>query len=78
SMALIFGFSVLATSNFKPIILFSILVAISMIATTLGALVVLPATIKLTGISLQESESKSRFCDYFYIGRFFDLDREKI
>jgi len=78
SMALIFGFSVLATSNFKPIILFSILVAISMIATTLGALVVLPATIKLTGISLQESESKSRFWDYFYIGRFFDLDREKI
>ena len=78
SLALILGFSVLVTSNFKPIILFSILVAISMIATTLGALVVLPATIKLTGISLQESESDSRFWDYLYIGRFFDLDKEKV
>ncbi len=73
SLALILGFSVLLLSNFKPIILFGLLVSITMIVTTLGALLVLPALIKATGISLEKSRSESRVWKYLYIGRFFNL-----
>ena len=76
SLALIFGFSVLVASNFVPIILFGILVAITMIATTIGALLVLPSTIKATGVSLEESESKSLFWKYLYIGKLFGIEKQ--
>ncbi len=52
SMALICGFSVLVLSPFKPLVLFGLLMAVTMVATTLGALVVLPAAIKLTRVKL--------------------------
>ena len=52
SMALICGFSVLELSPFKPLVLFGLLMAVTMVATTLGALVVLPAAIKLTRVKL--------------------------
>lgn len=52
SLALICGFSVLELSPFKPLMLFGLLMAVTMVATTLGALVVLPAAIKLTGVKL--------------------------
>jgi len=48
SMALIFGFSVLGLSTFKPLNLFGLLMMITMVATTIGALIVLPSAIKLT------------------------------
>ena len=76
SLALIFGYSVLITSNFKPIILVGILIAITMAATTIGALMVLPAVIKATNISLEKNESDSLFWRIFYIGRFFNLENK--
>ena len=54
SMALICGFTVLELSPFKPLVLFGLLMAITMVATTLGALVVLPAAIKLTRVRLSD------------------------
>lgn len=57
SFALIFGFSVLGLSTFKPLILFGLLMVITMIATTIGALVVLPSAIKLTKIRLVKDEA---------------------
>ncbi len=76
SLALIFGYSVLITSNFKPIILVGILIAITMAATTIGALMVLPAVIKATNVSLEKSASDSLFWRIFYIGRFFNLENK--
>lgn len=69
SLALIFGFSVLLTSHFIPIILFGILTAATMINTTIGALLILPAVIKATNIDLTKSAPKSR------LGRYLDIDR---
>jgi len=69
SLALIFGFSVLLTSHFVPIILFGILTAATMINTTIGALLILPSVIKATDINLIKSEPKSR------LGRYVDIDR---
>jgi hypothetical protein len=60
-------------SNFRPLILTGILAGITMIATITGALVVLPSIIKLTGFSLDASESRSFFWRYFYIRRYFNL-----
>ena len=57
SFALIFGFSVLELSTFKPLILFGLLMAITMMATTIGALVVLPSAIKLAKIRLVKTET---------------------
>ena len=74
SLVLILGFSILVLSNFKPIILFGMLVSITMIATTLGALLILPSVIRASGVSLEKSASKSRFWKYFYIGRFFNFE----
>lgn len=73
SLALIFGYSVMTVSNFKPLILSGILTGITMIATTIGALVVLPAIIKFTNVDLEGSKSKSIVWKYLYIGRYFNL-----
>ncbi len=71
SLALIFGFSVLTISSFKPVILFGILMAITMTATTIGALLVLPSVIRFSGVNLMRSQSRIwRFVD---IGRFFKM-----
>ncbi|MGM0452779.1 MAG: efflux RND transporter permease subunit [Thermodesulfobacteriota bacterium] len=59
SLALIFGFSVLGISTFKPLILFGLLMAITMVATTFGALLVLPAAIKFSRIQLVKSPAKT-------------------
>ncbi len=69
SLALIFGFSVLLTSHFIPIILFGILTATTMINTTIGALLILPSVIKATNIDLTRSGPKSR------LGKYLDIDR---
>jgi len=57
SLALIFGFSVLELSTFKPLMLFGLLMAVTMVATTIGALLVLPAAIKLTKIRLVQDQA---------------------
>ena len=58
SMALIFGFSVMGFSTFNPIILFGLLMAITMVATTIGALIVLPSAIKLTKVRLVKTQNE--------------------
>lgn len=72
SVALVFGFIVLGLSNFKPILLFGLLTAVSMVATTTGALVILPLVIKMTQVNLEENESDSIFWRLFYIGKYFE------
>jgi len=74
SLALIFGFLILTVSNFKPIIWFSFLTAVTMVATTIGALLVLPATIKATGVKLEETESNSPVWKILDINRLFRLE----
>ncbi|HPA72630.1 MAG TPA: efflux RND transporter permease subunit [Spirochaetota bacterium] len=76
SLALVFGFSVLVVSNFKPLIYTGLLIANTMVATTLGALILLPTAIKATGVTLDESASESFFWRIFHIGRFFDFEEE--
>ena len=75
SFALVFGFSVLTTSNFFPIILFGILTATTMINTTIGALLVLPSVIKATGINLDSPESSSRLGRYLRIDKLFGINQ---
>jgi predicted RND superfamily exporter protein len=77
SLALIFGFSVLLTSHFIPIILFGILTATTMINTTIGALLILPSVIKATDINLTKSERKSRLGKYLDIDRLLGLEQKK-
>ena len=76
SLVLIFGFSVCMLSNFKPVVLFGILLAITMIATTIGALVILPSVIKILGVDLDESENEIWIWKYLYIGRYFNIEEE--
>ncbi|MCD6584465.1 MAG: RND family transporter [Desulfobacteraceae bacterium] len=52
SLALIFGFLVMATSNFLPMVLFGLLVALTMVNTTIGSIILIPAAIRLTGVDL--------------------------
>ena len=47
SLALIAGFSVLSLSRFTPVAYFGLLVALAMVATTVGALLVLPTALLL-------------------------------
>ncbi|MBN2284060.1 MAG: MMPL family transporter [Deltaproteobacteria bacterium] len=78
SLALILGFSVLVTSKFIPVILFGILMATTMIATTAGALLILPAAIKLTGVRIvMHEESESWLARSLNLGRLFGLEQEK-
>ena len=73
SLALVFGFSILITSNFLPIVLFGILTATTMINTTIGALLILPSAIKATGISLDKPKSDSRMARYLDIDKFLGM-----
>ena len=52
SLALTAGFMVLLTSSFQPIILFGLLIALTMVNTTIGSILLVPAAIRLTGIQL--------------------------
>jgi predicted RND superfamily exporter protein len=74
SLALILGFSVFTVSNFRPVILFGLLMAMTMIATTIGALLVLPTIIKATNIELATPEKKSLLYRYFNLGKIFGLE----
>ncbi|MCX8124388.1 MAG: efflux RND transporter permease subunit [Spirochaetes bacterium] len=76
SVALIFGFLVLVISSFKPVIYFSILLATTMITTTLGALLFLPATINLLKLDLSPAQHSSRILEYFNLGKYFEFESE--
>ncbi len=54
SLALTGGFLVLLTSSFQPIILFGILISLTMVNTTIGSILLIPAAIQLTGIELDQ------------------------
>ena len=75
SLALVFGFSILTTSNFLPIALFGILTATTMINTTIGALLVLPSVIKATGVSLDEPSSGSWIDRHLNIDKLFGMNQ---
>jgi len=77
SLALILGFSVLMTSHFKPIILFGLLTATTMINTTIGALLVLPSTIKATGINLGKPTRETWITRYLNIDRLLGLEERE-
>ncbi|MEW6526682.1 MAG: efflux RND transporter permease subunit [Spirochaetota bacterium] len=76
SLALIFGFLVLVISSFKPVIYFSVLLATTMITTTLGALLFLPATINLLQLDLSPMTHTSRLLEYFNLGKYFEFESE--
>jgi hypothetical protein len=75
SLALIFGFLVLVVSNFNPIMYFGLLVAGTMIATTVGALMLLPAVINAFNIDLSSAGSDTGLWKYLDLGKYFDLDK---
>ncbi|MCX5850826.1 MAG: MMPL family transporter, partial [Deltaproteobacteria bacterium] len=52
ALSLMAGFSVCMLSTFKPVVLFGMLMAVVLTANNIGALLLLPAAIKLTGIDL--------------------------
>lgn len=58
SLALTFGFLSMVTSNFLPIVLFSVLTALTMINTTIGSILLIPAAIGLTGVELGKPANK--------------------
>ena len=62
------------TSHFKPIILFGLLTATTMINTTIGALLVLPSTIKATGINLGKPARETWITRYLNIDRLLGLE----
>jgi len=60
SLALTFGFSVLLLSTFKPLIDFGLLMMLTMTATTIGALLLLPSVIKLINMGHVKEEAGVR------------------
>ncbi|RME88110.1 MAG: hypothetical protein D6767_10710 [Candidatus Hydrogenedentota bacterium] len=71
SVALIFGFSILMLSNFKPIFYFGFLVSSVMAATTIGALLGLPAVIHFFKIDVSK-ERKGKIFDKLNLQRFLE------
>ncbi len=74
SVALIFGFLVFLLSQFIPLNLLGILLAITMLATTIGALLVLPAFIKITHANLSPPANETWMTRYINLSRWFGLD----
>jgi len=56
SLALMAGFSIFMFSSFRPVILFGFLMAVAITATNVGALLVLPAIIKVAGLDFKKAE----------------------
>ncbi|MBA4366635.1 MAG: hypothetical protein C0403_03235 [Desulfobacterium sp.] len=76
SLALILGFVVLTISSFKPVIFFGALMGITMTATTIGALLILPSVIKLTQANLEKRETVTGIWRYIDLGKYFGLEAE--
>jgi len=77
SLALILGFSVLTVSSFKSVIFFGALMGMTMTATTIGALLILPSVIKLTQANLEKRETVSGIWRYVDLGKYFGLEAEE-
>ncbi len=73
SIALILGFSVLMLSEFVPVFYLGWLVASTMIATTIAALVLLPSVILLLKIPV-DRECNSVILNFINFNKFFQLD----
>ncbi|MFZ2632527.1 MAG: efflux RND transporter permease subunit [Desulfosalsimonadaceae bacterium] len=52
SLALVCGFLMLTTSNFRPIILFGVLLSMTLAISTVCSILLIPAAIRITGIDL--------------------------
>jgi predicted RND superfamily exporter protein len=76
SIALICGFSVFLLSSFIPIILLGFLLALTMTATTLGALLVLPSVIKASRVDLNQAEKETFMHKYLNLGKWFGLEEK--
>ena len=63
-------------SSFKPVILFGVLMGVTMTATTIGALLVLPSVIKFTGVELEKRDTRGSVWRFFDLGRIFGLESE--
>ncbi len=74
SLALIFGFLVFLFSRFIPMNLLGILLSLTMVVTTLAALVVLPAFIKITGVNLSPPAKQTWLTRHLNLSRWFGLD----
>ncbi|MBN2284470.1 MAG: MMPL family transporter [Deltaproteobacteria bacterium] len=77
SLALICGFFVFLLSSFIPIMLLGILLAITMTATTVGALLILPSVIKASRVDLSEPARETWMGRYLNIGKWFGLGEEE-
>lgn len=77
SLALALGFLVLVISSFKPIIYFALLITGTMISTTTGALIFLPAVILLFKLELAPTNKSSWFWKYFDLSRIFQFTMEE-
>jgi len=73
SLALIFGFSVLIISEFVPVQYLGVLIAMTMISTTISALVLLPSVIILLKLPL-EKELQWKIFKWINLGRFFEVE----
>ncbi len=73
SLALICGFSVNLTSHFMPIILFGLLLTLTMVNTTIGSILLIPAAIRLTGINLEAPGAKAIETEEEDQGRLTDM-----
>ena len=73
SLALILGFSVLLLSDFVPVQYLGGLIGITMISTTVSALVLLPSLLLFFNIQLQK-ELNWRIFRWINLGRIFDMD----
>jgi len=75
SVALIFGFSVLMFSNFEPVFYLGWLMASTMVVTTIGALLLLPAVICFFKVDLRVKYTKGIF-HWIHLDKFFENDSE--
>lgn len=77
SLALALGFVVLVISSFKPIVYFALLITGTMISTTTGALIFLPAVILLFKLELSPAKEDSRLWKYFDLSKVFQFSIEE-
>ncbi len=75
SLALIFGFAVLFFSEFKPVYYLAWLVVSTMAATTIGALLLLPAIIIVFNLKL-DKEKKWRIFRLINLSFLFKIDKD--
>jgi hypothetical protein len=74
SLALIFGFLVFLRSQFIPMNLLGALLSMTMAVTTVGALLVLPAVIKITRANLIPPQKENWATRHLNLSRWFGLD----